>query len=658
MQRNIPQIDITPNDGGYPPPSYNRSPWFKSRRFIIFIISFLLSASIALGYVFSRQAIYLSYATLLTVAKTSIDQQSSDADIQHVAIQKQILMGSELLSETSRRLQSHYLTGDTDLSVATIRNILDVKLVTDTNLVEMVAEGPHAEVLPALINTWIDVYLDARAEEVAQSTGATTQIIQAELSSLMENINFKRVELDTFRKDNDITSTGRDENEALARLSGLNASLNEASMEEVKAKARLDSINKAISRGQAVVPQEDTRTLSLLESRAQELREELEELDRRYTREYMALSPDLKVVPEKLAALEDEIKRMRQSGQTIVHSDAQQEYMAAKQAADVIRKQLDEHKKQAAVFTTKFAEHEALEEDLKALELIYRETQERLVQIEARYTGKYPQVEVIERAFMPSEPIRPNYWLDTIFAIIGSIIFSLFAIWISEFLTRKERPKPTVNLSGVHFYSNDEPREALAEAQRHTDALSQQQQYALTESVIKEIPSQEIDILIRSANDKEKLLIALLLSGVNLEEIPNIQKDHIDFDQDALTIVGSSPRTIPLNHALKSLFSSLGCCLTGPAGEPLSEDDLAALLTCAIIDAGLPAQEELSAASFKHTYIIYLVRQGMRLSDLASIVGYIAPTELTSYSAYSPTKPGLSLKDVNLLYPGLAACQA
>ncbi|HNP26992.1 MAG TPA: integrase, partial [Nitrosomonas sp.] len=88
------------------PPHYDPQPWFKSRRFVIFTIAFLASAAITLSYVFSRPAIYLSYATLLTVAKTAIDLPSNDADIQHVAIQKQILLGSELLAETSRRLKS------------------------------------------------------------------------------------------------------------------------------------------------------------------------------------------------------------------------------------------------------------------------------------------------------------------------------------------------------------------------------------------------------------------------------------------------------------------------------------------------------------------------------------------------------------------------
>src|SRR5690606_37159408 len=143
-------------------------------------------------------------------------------------------------------------------------------------------------------------------------------------------------------------STGREENEALARLKGLNDTLKTASEEEVKAKSRLDAIRKAMERGETVVPQNDSRTLSTLEKRAQELREELEELDRQYTREFMALTPSLKVIPEKLAALEKEILTTRQKGQATVLTDAQQEYAAARQTASVIQQQLKDHRQQAA----------------------------------------------------------------------------------------------------------------------------------------------------------------------------------------------------------------------------------------------------------------------------------------------------------------------
>lgn len=656
MQYRTPQIDITPVGNGHALPSPDRPPWLGSKRLMIFIIAFPVCALITLSYVFSRPAIYLSYATLLTVAKTAIDQRSSDADIQHVAIQRQILFGAELLAETAKRLQSHPdLKGNaSNLTVADIRNMLDVRSVDNTNLVEMVAEGSEPDVLPALINTWIDVYLQARAEEVSRAVGTTAQMLQAELVGLSEKINLKRAELEQFRENNNILSSGRQENEALARLKGLNDSLNKASEEEVKAKAKLDSIKKAIARGQAVVPKEDTRTLSLLESRAQELREELEELDRRFTREYMALTPSLKVIPEKLANLQAEIERMRRTGQNIVISEAEQEYAAARQTTQDVREQLEEHRRKAAEFTARFAEHEALKNDLEGMEKLFREAQERLVQIETKYAGKYPQVDVVEWAFLPNSPVRPDYQRDAMIAIVGSLLFALFCVWIVEFLTRRERAKLAINLSGVHVYGNeDSSREAIDQLQFSREALAQSHQYVLKRSLIREVSPEQIDALLETANKKEQQLLALILSGLTLEEIAALQAVNIDLENDQLVIGGASPRKIPLNPFLRALYLEGGYCLVNPSGQALTQDDLTALLTCAIVDAGMSVTDDISAASLRCTYIAYLVRQGARLSDLEKIVGYIPPAELSTYSMYSPAGSKREIHEINLLYPML-----
>lgn len=656
MSNRLPQETVfSANEASeyWQSPRHDTKPWHKSRRFIIFTIAFLISIGLSLGYVFLRSPVYQSYATLLTVAKTAIDSPSSDADIQHVAIQKQILLGSELLAETSRRLKTVNNTGNQiNLNTGDIRQMLDVRPVAETNLIEMVAEGADAKTLPLLINTWIDVYLDARAAEVSRLLGDTTQIIQDELDGLAKKIQVKRVELDQFRHEHDIASIEREENEALARLKGLNEALNDASEDEVKAKAKLDAINKAIERGQAVVPQEDTRTLSLLEDRAQELRQQLAELNLRYTQEYLNLSPALKVIPEQLGALEAEIKRMRQHGQTVVQSDAQQEYTAAKQTADEIRQQLNVHKKKATVFSTRFTEHEALKGDLEALEALYRETQERLVQIETKYAGKYPQVDVIERAFLPGTPIRPDYLRDTGIAVIASIIFGLFCVWIAEFLTRKTEPKPIVNLSGVHLYDHRINPDSLEMQRQPFDALPQQNP-ALNRPLPQEISTQQISMLLHSAGHREKLLIALLLSGATLEEIAAIKQEDIDFDKKRLTIRGITPRTLPLSPALKSLFENTACKLTHSSGDPLSVEDLTALLTCAIADADLSENGEISAGALRHTYLVYLARQGIRLAELETVAGYIPPKELSGYSSFQPAGPRRSSQEIDWIYPQL-----
>lgn len=626
----------------------------KPNRLVIFTSVFLSCLLLSLGFIFLQPAIYQSYATLLTVAKTAIDQASREADVQHVAIQKQVLLGSELLTETADRLRKGDDTeAGINLTPAAIRDMLDVRPVADTNLVEMVAEGNEPGLLPRLINTWIDVYLDARSAEIARSKGSTVEMMQEELVALTEKIQQKRLELEQFRQHNEIVSVEQQDNEALARLKGLTDSLNKASEEEVKAKARLDTIRRSIERGQVVVPNEDTRTLSALERRAQELREQLEELDRQYTREYMALSPDLKVIPDKLRALEDEIQHIRRKGQTVVVSDAEQEYAAARQATRSIQEQLDQHRKKAAEFTARFTEHDALKSDLEELEQLYRDTQARLAQIEAQHTGKYPYVDVIERAFLPHHPIRPDYLWNAMIATLTSLLLGLAAIWILEFLMHKEQEKLAIHLSGIHLHNQDNLPHSAFDVLPSTPSVNfpKQPAQALEHTSMNELTPQQITTLFQAANIRQKQLLVLLLSGMTPDEITRLQQDDINLGHNLLTVRSVPDRTIPLHPVLAALYGEHGHCLTDPVGNRLNQEELEALLTCLQIDADLSADNQVSAERLRQTYILYLVRQGIRLGDLESITGYIAPTELSSYGTYAPAGTRYPIESINLFYP-------
>ena len=335
-----------------------------------------------------------------------------------------------------------------------------------------------------------------------------------------------------------------------------------------------------------------------------------------------------------------------------MQSDAQQEYAAAKQAASEIRRQLDEHKGKATEFSARFMEHDALRNDLEGLETLYRETQERLAQIEARYSGKYPQVDVIERAFLPTTPVAPNFMLDALIAVVGSLVFGLFCVWLSEFLTRKEQPEASVNISSIPTYEQDMLPGAYGDMRRPINVLPQSNAL-LDNPAHRELPAEQIRLLYRHAGNKEKLLIALLLSGPSLAEIAAIGKADVDLENGKLRLSGTSPRTIPLNTVLHALFENPACQLTDPAGKALSLDDLNALLACAVSDADLPEPEAITPDRLRQTYIIYLVKQSLRLSELETVIGYLPPTELSAYSVYSPAGQKRPLAEINLLHPGL-----
>jgi hypothetical protein len=111
------------------------------------------------------------------------------------------------------------------------------------------------------------------------------------------------------------------------------------------------------------------------------------------------------------------------------------------------------------------------------------------------------------------------------------------------------------------------------------------------------------------------------------------------------------PRTLRIGNAFKSLFAQSG---DGPAWDAdNSSGELSIALLCAAVDSGLPNPEELTAAAIRHSYIAYLVRQGLRLSDLEQITGYLEPSVISSYSSYSPPQQGRSIDDIELIHPAL-----
>jgi len=671
MDETLPQIEILPNQATFNHPELPRKPWYKIRRLFVFTLIFVLSATVSLGYVYSRPALFRSYATLLTVAQTAIDQFSNDADTQHVAIQSQVLIGQVLLDETLVRLNQSQLKNIskegqlflTELPAARLRNMLTVQAVPETNLVELAATGYQAEVLAPLINIWIDVYLERRADEIRQTTGLTLEVLQEELYGLEAKIILKRTELNDFRKENEIISLGREnifENQSLAHYRGLNQSLSIASDEAIKAKARLDAINRAIASGETVVPDNDKQMLHALELRLQKLRTQLAGLDEKYTRQYLALQPESNLLPQQIKELEQQIQIKRNEGKGIALSDAEQNYDIAQQTLHEIKKQLELHKQLATEFSSKFSEHEALLSDLEGLELLEREAQERLTQIEAKQMEKFPQVNVIERAFIPGESFSPDYTRDAAIAIGSSIILGLFGVWLVDFLTRKEEQTTTIKVTGSRYYQDIAPDLISRYQQRHEQlnqsayqAIPQDQSYKLEQNLFREVSINEVNSLFEAADINAKQLIALLLSGLSAAEIIGLTYEDFDFENNRINITGDKHRSISFGVAIKNLFKNITPCPVWNKGQKIEMETLESVLVYAIVDAGLSEAELISLDSIAYTYVLYLVKQGVRLSELEKIIGYIEPKALSQYSRFSPNKKGVSMTDINLLYPAL-----
>lgn len=472
MERDRSPAEPIPRLAPYPEIETEAS-WRQSARPKIFVIVAALTLTIGLVLTALQPSVFRASATVLMTAPVAIDDQDQEANVQSVAIQRRILLGGEV---TEALLAELHDQGYPDINLRYLRETLSVDPVVDTNLVEMGAQGAEKDLLPGLVDTWIDVYLDVRAAGIQQSQQQTLRMVRDQLAGLDVKLEEAREALALYREEHNITSAERQENEVVARLEGLNDSLNKAIENEVFAAARVESMRSALAQGKQIVAASDRESVAAMETELRKLQNQLKNLMKTFTLDYVRKQPRYRNIPDRIAELEQDLEAVYAEGEDLELSLARQQHAAAQQTVQQLREQLSEREKDAARFTTIYATHEALAEDLARLEDLNRETQSRLIEVQINPVEKYPQVSVIDRPAAESVRLGPDYLLWLGGSAAAALVLGVLSVWLYGFLSPQKAQPAYVTLSGVHMYPQDvsgnlayanTPAQQLANSQAH-----------------------------------------------------------------------------------------------------------------------------------------------------------------------------------------------
>ena len=165
-----------------------------------------------------------------------------------------------------------------------------------------------------------------------------------------------------------------------------------------------------------------------------------------------------------------------------------------------------------------------------------------------------------------------------------------------------------------------------------------------------------------SADLETRVALVALLCGVSPEELVALTWNDLDCGGNTLEIARPDARTVQIAPEVMGLLMKLKQqrsaqgehLLLGNAGRtalPLSH--LEALISYAAHDAGLQQPADATPWAMRHTFISYLVRQGIRFSDLARIVGTL-PAEVTAaYGTLLPAGARHALDETDRVLPAL-----
>lgn len=90
---------------------------------------------------------------------------------------------------------------------------------------------------------------------------------------------------------------------------------------------------------------------------------------------------------------------------------------------------------------------------------------------------------------------------------------------------------------------------------------------------------------------------------------------------------------------------------------PDSDEELERRLICAAHDADLDDPAAITPGTLRHSCIAYLVRQGLRFSELDHIVGALPAEALREYAGLSPMGVRRTLAEIEPLMPALEALE-
>ena len=657
-KRQLPSVELIQGPTPIAHPEQGRGGW---RRWKVFLSILLIAGVAGVVIVYSQSPVYRASAQILTVKPKAIDAKASVADAEHVAIQGRLLLGDDLLGRVGRRLAE----ADDPVSVDAdrLRMLLDVASVPDTNLLELRAEGDDPTLLQRVVNSWADAYQVFRAEQIDAATGTTTREIEDERIRLEAKVEQSREALRAFREQNQIVGLERDENQSLASLKGLNNSLNKSREQLIEARARKAAIDDAIARGETVVPDQQKEQIAFLRLEVQRIQGLLTNLRGKYTQNYLDRDPVLKALPQELGARQQELNSALAIANQTVRDEANQQVATAQRSLEAIQAQLESQQVDVQQFNERYETFTRLKENLSRLETLLADNRERLAQIQVKNEKDFPPMQIVDRAGLPSRPIHPDYNRDLMIALGAALLLALFGTWLTEYLSEKPKTQQAPPYVGVRIVTG-EPQAALSghsdrdyrlDHMQHAASLTAPAQPASPPVPVlpRELGGGEVQVLMDASDTRVNLCAALLLSGVSPYELQMIHRDLLDPARNRLEVPGASARSISLaSGAWRRLDGLVHAPNDTHGAMPVAELDHH--LRGAAQAAGLAEPNTVNAMSLWHTFVVYLLRQGIDDDALVARVGMIPPDILRALRDFSPPDGTRAVEHIDFVYPALA----
>jgi uncharacterized protein involved in exopolysaccharide biosynthesis len=629
------------------------------RRLLVFTL--VLAAALAIGQAwnFSRPSEYRAGSRVqIDLPAAAVPGAAASAAF---VSKLQLINSRPLLARLAQQLSAAGLAlpADPEESTTLLQNLIQVRPVPGSEVVQLEAAGTDPKLLVAALNGLPETLRAELASRQAQEADSALQVVREELARLDRDVAARRAKLAAFRQRAGVLAE-REENEAVARAKGLANALNTAVEKEAAATERLNSVARGAAASAPGARVRGDAALAAIEARTAQVNEELREMERSFTPQFMAMDPRARALRERAADLESQLLRQREVVQRNALETATEDQAQARALVERLRARQAELRPALGAVSARITEAKVLEEDLAQLDRARRDKLERIALLEADERRRVSTVTVIEEAVMPEAPFRPDHQRDGWLAAGAALLLAVFAMVLVEAFNRSPTPlrlatAPTTVVVAPQWpaiggQSGSAPGPLLDAAAPAAAALA---------APVDLLSQAEVGRLLGAAQGPTRFACAVLLLGATAGELLALRGADLDKAAATLRVGAPALHELPLPAWLAELAAQLALgerpLLRDPADRPIGEADLQSMLAGAALDAQLARGAAIDAPALRRTGIAWLIDQGLRFSDLPSMVGRVDADLMAALARRSPLPPTRSAHEVDRWMPALRA---
>ena len=294
----------------------------------------------------------------------------------------------------------------------------------DSRLVEVSFESVDPKLSALAVNTLADQYIEWVLEKKLGVTKSAVQSLSKQLSKVKSKLEKTQEELSQFAKKWDIVSLDKDLNLTYKQLADLNNALAKAETERLSREAIYEEVKAG---NYELLPQViNDPTIRHLKTEYVKLKSQFDHLDARFGSNY----PDMKELSAQVARIQSEIENQLNE----IARSIQKGYAAAKKLEDMLRQRTDVQKTRAGELNELAIHYQMLEGEVSTNKGIYQNLLQRLKETEVTSGIRATNVQVIDYAFPPLSPYKPNLIFNTfIAAIMGLMAGVMLAFGFEHF---------------------------------------------------------------------------------------------------------------------------------------------------------------------------------------------------------------------------------